>query len=100
MQAPPEPMQLPLEECMQTTSQNRAVVSTLLWPVRPVHHTDQTGGQDCPAPRNSHRSDQWMTPIRLMTMWKLHELNNSSKPLVKLLNECSKPKQAQTSPPC
>jgi hypothetical protein len=48
MQAPPEPMQLPLEECMQTTSQNRAVVSTLLWPVRPVHHTDQTGGQDRP----------------------------------------------------
>jgi hypothetical protein len=39
MQAPHEPMQLPLDECMQTTSQNRVAASALLWPVRPVHLT-------------------------------------------------------------
>jgi hypothetical protein len=45
-------MQAPLDECMQTTLQNRAVVSALLWRVRPVHLTSQTGGQDRPAPGN------------------------------------------------
>jgi hypothetical protein len=33
MQASPEPMQLPLDECMQTTLQNREAASALLWPV-------------------------------------------------------------------
>jgi hypothetical protein len=46
MQAPPEPMQLPLDECMQTFSQNRIVVPAQFWiqytsPVRPVHHIAQ-----------------------------------------------------------
>jgi hypothetical protein len=35
-----------------------------------------------------------------MTIWKLLELKNSSKPLGNLLNACSKPKHAQPSPPC
>jgi hypothetical protein len=30
MQAPPEPMQLPLDKCMQTTSQNKAAAPTQL----------------------------------------------------------------------
>jgi hypothetical protein len=47
MQAPPEPMQLPLDECMQTTSRNRAAASALL---RLVNHTSQTGVLDRPAP--------------------------------------------------
>jgi hypothetical protein len=34
------------------------------------------------------------------TWEKLPELKNSSKPLGNLLNACSKPFQAQTSPPC
>jgi hypothetical protein len=50
MQAPPEPMQLPLDECMQNHLNNRSAASALLWPVRPVHLTGQTGGQDRPAP--------------------------------------------------
>jgi hypothetical protein len=29
-------MQLPLDECMQTTSRNRAAAIAQLWPVRPV----------------------------------------------------------------
>jgi hypothetical protein len=45
MQAPCEPMQLPLDECMQTTSQNKPAASALLWPVRPVNGIDQTGAQ-------------------------------------------------------
>jgi hypothetical protein len=49
MQAPPEPMQLPLDKCMQTTSWNRAAASAQLSPVRPVTLTGQTGGQDRPA---------------------------------------------------
>jgi hypothetical protein len=57
MQAPPEPMQLPLDECMWTTSQNGAATSALVWPVKPVNLTDQTGGLDRPTPRNTHQSD-------------------------------------------
>jgi hypothetical protein len=51
MQAPPEPMQLPLDECMWTTSWNRAAAIAQLWPVKPVTLTGQTGGQDRSAPR-------------------------------------------------
>jgi hypothetical protein len=52
MQAPPEPMQLPLEECMQNTTWNRAAATTQLSPVRPITLIGQTGGQDRPAPGN------------------------------------------------
>jgi hypothetical protein len=38
-------MQLPLDECMQTTMQNRAAASAQLLPVRPVNTTGQTGAQ-------------------------------------------------------
>jgi hypothetical protein len=90
---------LPLDECMQTTSQNRAAVSALLWLVRPVHLTGQTGGQDRqqlgttsvkPVDDSSQADDHL----------ELHELKNSSKPLKNLVNACIKPKHAQTSPPC
>jgi hypothetical protein len=50
MQAPPKQMQLPLDKCMQTTSQNRAFASSLLWPVKPVDFTGQTGALDHPTP--------------------------------------------------
>jgi hypothetical protein len=36
MQDPPKPMHLPLDECMRTTSWNRAVAIAQLWLVRPV----------------------------------------------------------------
>jgi hypothetical protein len=45
MQAPPEPMQLPLNECMQDTTWNRAAATTHLSPVRPATTTGQTGAQ-------------------------------------------------------
>jgi hypothetical protein len=35
---------------MQNHLNNRSAASALLWPVRPVHLTGQTGGQDRPAP--------------------------------------------------
>jgi hypothetical protein len=52
MQAPPEPMQLPLDECMLTTSWNRAATPAQLSPVRPVTLIGQTDGQDRPTPGN------------------------------------------------
>jgi hypothetical protein len=42
---PPEPMQLPLDECMQNTTWNRAAAAAQPWPVRPVNTTVQTGVQ-------------------------------------------------------
>jgi hypothetical protein len=45
MHALPEPMQLPLDECMQTTTWNRAAATTQLSPVRPVTTTGQTSAQ-------------------------------------------------------
>jgi hypothetical protein len=48
----PEPLQLPLDECMQTTSQYIVGASALLLPVRPIHLTGQIGGQDRLAPGN------------------------------------------------
>jgi hypothetical protein len=42
MQAPLEPMQLPLDECMQNTIWNKAAATTQPWPVRPVNTTGQT----------------------------------------------------------
>jgi hypothetical protein len=47
MQAPPEPMQLPLDEYMRNTTWNRAVATAQLWPVT---LTNQNGGQDRLAP--------------------------------------------------
>jgi hypothetical protein len=52
MQAPLEPMKLPLDECMRTTSWNGAAASAQLSPVKPVTLVGQTDGQDFPAPRN------------------------------------------------
>jgi hypothetical protein len=52
MQAPPEPMQLPLDKCMRTTSWNREAALAQFSPVRPVTLTSQAGGQDRSAPRN------------------------------------------------
>jgi hypothetical protein len=51
MQAPPEPMQLPLDECMQNTTWDRAAETAQLWPsgrspspVRPVDKIAQHMG--------------------------------------------------------
>jgi hypothetical protein len=76
MQAPPEPMHLPLEECMQTTWKQgscnkfsshwsdrspplvRPVLNMCtvpaLWPVRPVTSTGQTGAQQSPEMARNH----------------------------------------------
>jgi hypothetical protein len=45
MQALPEPMQLPLDECMQDTTWNKEAAIAQPWPVRPVNTTGQTGVQ-------------------------------------------------------
>jgi hypothetical protein len=47
---PPEPKQLPLDECLRTTSQNRTAASALLSLVRPVPCTSQTGALGRPTP--------------------------------------------------
>jgi hypothetical protein len=76
MQAPPEPMHLPLDECMQTTwkqgscnnfSSHRSdrspppvrpvpnmCTERALWPVRPVTSTGQTGAQQSPKMARNH----------------------------------------------
>jgi hypothetical protein len=46
-----------------------------------------------------HWSDRCPSPVRPMPPGKLTELKNSPKPPGNLLNVCSKPFQAQTSPP-
>jgi hypothetical protein len=89
MQALPEPMQLPPNEYMQTTSQNRAAASALLWPVRPVDCNGQTSAQD-------HRLGWWSH----VKNWELHKLKISLNPLGNLLNTCNMLKHAQTSPSC
>jgi hypothetical protein len=45
MKAPPVPMQLPLDECMQDTTWNSVAATAQPWPVRPVNTTGQTGVQ-------------------------------------------------------
>jgi hypothetical protein len=94
MQAPPEPMQLPLDECMWTTSRNKAAATAL---------TGQTG--------QHHWSDRCPTYDRTSTLTgQTGELNrldrctteprNGSKPPENLLDAFSSPIHAQTSPPC
>jgi hypothetical protein len=95
-ETPPEPMQLPLDECMQDTTWNRAATTTQPWPVRPVNTTGQTGVQHVNRANtltgqtgDLDRSDRCAI-----------ELKNGSKPPENLQNASSKPIQAQTSPPC
>jgi hypothetical protein len=66
MQAPPKPMQLPLDEYMQDTTWNRAVATAQPWPVGPVNTTGQTSQHHrsdqcvtCEQDRHSDRSDRW-----------------------------------------
>jgi hypothetical protein len=78
MQASLEPMQLPLDECMWTTSRNRAAATAQLCPVRPANTTSDR----CPTyeqNQHSNRSDWWPQPVRpvhnraqicLETTWK------------------------------
>jgi hypothetical protein len=96
MQAPPEPMQLPLDESMQPFEENRAAASAQLWPVRLVTTTGQTGAQHMN--RASTLTDQ--TGALDRSDWCATESINGSKPPNNLLNASSKPFQAQTSPPC
>jgi hypothetical protein len=67
------------------------------------HMTGQTGGLDCPAP-NTHTgqtgASYWSSRWPPGKIWELHKLKTSSNPLGNLLNACSKPKHAQTSPSC
>jgi hypothetical protein len=90
MQAPPEPMQLPLH------ANHLKKTSAQLSPVRPVTTTGQTGPQHMNRASTLtgqtgalDRSDRCATEPR-----------KGSKPLENLLNAPSKPFQAQTSPPC
>jgi hypothetical protein len=75
MEAPLEPMKLPLDECMETTwwKQSSCNRSNTL--------TCHTGDND--------QTDRWHTEPR-----------NGSKPLENLPNAFSSRKQAQPPPPC
>jgi hypothetical protein len=96
MQAPPEPMQLSLHECMQSTWQNRAAALALFSPVRPTNTTGQIGPQHMNRTStltgqtgDFNQSDR-CTP----------EPENGSKPNENLLDAFNGPKHAPTSPPC
>jgi hypothetical protein len=63
MQAPPEPMQLPLHECMQTTWRNQSSCNSSALTGQPGHHH-----RSDPCPTNeqgqhSDRSDRWPRPV-------------------------------------
>jgi hypothetical protein len=75
MQDPPEPMQLPLDECMQTTSWNRAATSAQLSLVRPVDKIAQHLGITPvrPGPLTGPADATWETARAqksLETTWK------------------------------
>jgi hypothetical protein len=99
MQTPPEPVQLPLDECMQNSSQNRAASPALLSPVRPVHLTGQTSAPDH-RDLDTRTGQTGVSPVRLMTTWELQKPKNGSKLLGNPLDAFSRPKHVQTSPPC
>jgi hypothetical protein len=93
MQAPPELMQLPLDECMQNTSQ----IEQLLQPCSDRSSSPVDRWIKSSRTWEPHRSDRCPSPVRSVPPGKLLELKTSSKPLG---NACSKPNHAQTSPPC
>jgi hypothetical protein len=79
MQAPPEPMQHPLDECMQTTSRKQSnCINSALTGQTGHHHRSER----CPTyeeGQHSDRSDRWPWPVRpahtraqkrLETTWK------------------------------
>jgi hypothetical protein len=97
--APPAHMQAPQNQCNSPWTNAR----------EPPHETEQLHKHishrlirwtRSPSTWELHRSDRCPSPVRPMLPGKLLELKNSSKPLGNLLNACSKPFQAQTSPPC
>jgi hypothetical protein len=100
MQAPPEPMQLPLDECMQTiwNKPSSCIGSALTGQTGHPHQSDRWARS--PSTWELHQLDRCPSPVRPMPPRTLPELKNSSKPLGNLLNACIKPIQAQTSPPC
>jgi hypothetical protein len=85
---------------MQTTwrKQNSCISSALTGQTDHPHRSDRWARS--PSTWELHRSDRSPPSVRPMPPRKLQELKNSSKPLGNLLNACSKPFQAQTSPPC
>jgi hypothetical protein len=96
MQAPPEPMCLPLHEMHANHLKTGQLQQFQLTPVRPVSTTGQTGAQ------HVH-----MTSTLIGQTGDLGRLDrctpeprNGSKPPENLLNASNKPFQAQTSPPC
>jgi hypothetical protein len=79
MQAPPEPMQLPLDECMQDTTwkQGSCNKPALTGQTGQHHRSDRCA--TCVQNQHSHRSDRWPWPVRpvhnraqkwLETTWK------------------------------
>jgi hypothetical protein len=100
MQAPPEPMQLPLDVSMQTTwrKQSRCINLALTGQTGHAHRSDRWARS--PSTWELHWSDRCPPSVRPMPRGKLPELKNSSKPLGNLLNACNKPFQTQTFPPC
>jgi hypothetical protein len=89
MQAPPEPMQLPLDECMQTTWKHGRCNNFSL------HRSDRSAPPDRPVPNMCTGPALW--PVRLVTSTSQTGAQQSPE---NLLNASDKPFQAQTSPPC
>jgi hypothetical protein len=100
MQAPPEPMQLPRGRmhANHLMKQSSYISLALTSQTGHTHRLDRWARS--PSTWEPHWSDRFPSPVRPTPPGKLPELKNSSKPLGNLLNACSKPFRAQTSPPC
>jgi hypothetical protein len=95
MQAPPEPMQLALDECMQTTwwKQSSCISSALTGQTGQHHWSDRCAiGEQS---QHSDRSDRWPQPVRPVH----NRAQKWFKTTWKLSNAFSSPKNSQTSPP-
>jgi hypothetical protein len=66
MQAPPEPMQLPLDRCMQNTTWNRAAVTTSALTGQTGHHHRLDRCPTYAQDQHSDRSDRWPRPVWLV----------------------------------
>jgi hypothetical protein len=93
MQAPPEPMQLPLDECLQTTS---SYLGSCISSALTGHTTGQTGAQHMNRASTLIGQTGDLDRSDRCTL----EPKKGPKPPENLLNASSKPFHAQTSPPC
>jgi hypothetical protein len=85
MQAPPEPMQLPLDECTQTTwwKQSICISSTLTGQTGHHHRSDLCA--TCEQGQHSDRSDRWHTePEMAGNHMKTFQMHSVAQNMLKL----------------